>query len=84
MILYIERPKETKINKKTTLEQNKYSMAAGYKSHIKKKNQLYFYIPVMNNSKQKLRKQLHFQRYQKTIGGRKVPEGRDIYIYTYC
>ena len=36
-------------------------MAAGYKSHIKKKNQLYFYIPVMNNSKQKLRKQLHLQ-----------------------
>ena len=34
----------------------------------------------MNNSKQKLRIQLHFQQYQKTIGGRKVPEGRDIYI----
>ena len=61
MILYIEDPQDSTKNLLELI--NEFSKAAGYK--IKVQKSLHFYILIMKQQKEKLRKQSHLQLHPK-------------------
>ena len=62
MILYIENPKDS--TKKLLELINEFSKVAGYKINVQKSVVL-FYMPIMNDQKEELRKQSHSQLLHK-------------------
>ena len=79
MLLYIKNPKDS--TKKLLELIHQFSKVAGYKKLISR-NQLNFYMPIMNYQKGKLRKQSHSQLLQNNKLSRNIPKQgvKDLYL----